>query len=163
MFALCVRLYHMRGTVCWQMGDASVRGSVCSWASAVGNVLYSVGRAGLHWVWGHSGCAQGDWRPCGILAAVRGAGWEVWSQGIVRWNWSDLHRALVRWTSDVWQTGWGSSVNPKNDLLKLIPVEKTLLDLVYHKLYLSYATEFLIQFIVTRYLLIQLVVCWYNL
>jgi hypothetical protein len=50
-----------------------------------------------------------------------------------------------------------TSVNQKNDLLKLISVEKFLLDLVLNKLYLSYATWFLIQFICTRYLLIQFV------
>ena len=50
-----------------------------------------------------------------------------------------------------------SSVNQKNDLLKLISVEKFLLDLAPNKLYLSYATCFLIQFICTRYLLIQFV------
>ena len=50
-----------------------------------------------------------------------------------------------------------TSVNQKNDLLKLISVEKFLLDLALNKLYLSYATWFLIQFICTRYLLIQFV------
>ena len=50
-----------------------------------------------------------------------------------------------------------ASVNQKNDLLKLISVEKFLLDLARNKLYLSYATWFLIHFICTRYLLIQFV------